>query len=152
MSVLVERTLAELKSDDPATVRWAAMRAAGFFEYAAGNPSPAWSEVTTDPASPTELDELRDALVRMVGAVPEPDLVAASLFALGKHRDPSLVQFFVQWLVRHWREHTGATHQALIGLNNLGEPTLDLEGYLSAINPDLTLRQAEHYLRSLGLI
>ena len=151
MSALVEQTLTELRSNDPATVHEGVRRTAGFFEYAAGNPNPAEPEVVTDPASPAELDELRDAVIELVLTAPNQH-VAACLSALGKHRDPSVVQFFIQWLVEHWRENPEATHQALIGLNNHGEPTLSLEGYLSSLNPDLTLRQAEHYLRSLNLI
>ena len=152
MSVLVEQTLADLRS--AATVRGALRLAGGFFEHAAGNPDPSEPEVVTDPASPAELDALRDAVIDVVGAAPrsDPNLVALGLFVLGKHRDPSLIQFFVQWLVEHWRENPFATHQALIGLNNHGEPTLDLEGQLSSLDPNPTLRQAEHYLHSLKLI
>jgi hypothetical protein len=151
VSALVEQTLAELTGPDPATVYDALLRAASFFEHAAGNPNPVEPEVATDPASPAELDALRDAVIEVV-AGPTPNLVGASLWALGKHRDRAVVQFFVQWLVAHWRDDPHATHQALIGLNNFGEPTLSLEGQLSSIDPDLTMRQAEHYLRSLNLI
>ena len=145
MSALVDQTLAELRSNDVATVRDALLRAAGFFEHAAVNPNP---------TSHAKIDALRDAVIDVVVAAPrsDPNLVALSLFVLGKHRDRSVVQFFVQWLVEHWREDPFATQQALIGLNNFDEPTLDLEGQLSSLNPDLTLRQAEHYLRSLNLI
>ena len=83
---------------------------------------------------------------------PAPEIVASGLFALGKCADRSLIQVFVQWLVAHRRENAFTTQQALIGLNNFDEPTLSLEGYLSSTDPDLTLRQAEHYLRSIGAI
>jgi hypothetical protein len=151
VSALVEQTLTELTSTRVVLVRDGLSRTAGFFEHAAGNPNPVEPEVVTDPASPAELDELRDAVIELVLAAPNQH-VAASLFALGKHRDPSVVQFFIQWLVEHWREDPRATHQALIGLDNLGEPALGIPGGLSSADPDLTLRQAEHYLRSLNLI
>jgi hypothetical protein len=152
VSELVERTLAELMSGCPATVQDAVSRAAAFFEQAAGHPQPSDPEVAGAAASPDELAALRDALICVVMTSPAPEIVASGLFALGKCADRSLIQFFVQWLVAHHRENAFATQQALIGLNNFDEPTLSLEGYLSATDPDLTLRQAEHYLRSIGAI
>jgi hypothetical protein len=152
VSELATRTLADLRSRQPGKVRDAASLAAAVFEHAFGHPQPAEPIVMTDPASTDELAALRDAMIGVVANPPAQNLVGPALFALGKFQDQSLIPFFVRWLVDHRHEDTSATHQALIGLNNLGEPTLSLEGGLSLTDPDLTLRQADAYLRAINAI
>jgi hypothetical protein len=149
---LAQVTLADLRSGHPGLVQDATLLAASFFELSCGHANPADPTVRTDPASADELVALRDALIDVVNAPPDPELVGGALWALGKLPDRSLIPFFVRWLTKHRHGDPSATMQALIGLNNHGEPTLGPEGHLSDRETELILRQADHYLREIGAI
>jgi hypothetical protein len=152
VSALAQQTITDLHRRDVSLVGNAILTAAAFFELASGHPQPADPAATDHPATPEQLTALRDALIGVVNDPLDLNTEGAALWALGKSSDGTLVPFFVRWLVAHRTRNPFAAQQALIGLNNHGEPTLSLEGQLSATDPDLTLRQADAYLREIHAI
>jgi hypothetical protein len=121
MARLIDQARKAIRADDPEAVVGGIRLAMSFIEHARGQTDGLdWPEVVADPATPADLDRLRDLLTELVRARPSPAVAGLAVFALGKLYDPDLTEFFVQVLRDYLHGDAEVLYQALIALDNLG--------------------------------
>jgi hypothetical protein len=121
MARLIDQAREAIRAGDPEAVNDGIQLAMSFIEHARGQTDGLdWPEVVAEPASPADLDRLRDLLTEPVRARPSPAVAGPAVFALGKLYDPGLTEFFVQVLRDHLHGDAGVLYQAMIALDNLG--------------------------------
>ena len=146
MPTLAEKALASLDGDCPEE---GVSLAASFFDLSAGRRTGLdRGEVLREPATPAELARLRGRLVELVRS--GTPAACAAVFALGKLHDADLAPFFVQVIRRNLDGDPSVLYQAMIALDNLGEPVFAGRDSKSVIAVAENQELAAEYLRALG--
>jgi hypothetical protein len=110
-------------------------------------------EVDASEISEGDYRSIIDALLECYAKTTSNDTRSGILSALGKARDPALVDFFRQQLLEYTKLlilANGTVFQAMIGLNNFDEPILKGGGSLTEV--DANLAEARRYLAQFGTV
>jgi hypothetical protein len=110
-------------------------------------------EVDASEVSESDYRRIIDALLECYASTTSNATRGGILYALGKARDPALVDFFRQQLLEFTRLlilANGTVFQTMIGLNNFGEPILKGGGSVTEV--DANLAEARRYLAQIGTV
>ncbi len=145
MTDIIARIVTALEDrSDSAAVQEALLDAAFLFEKARGLPLSGWpDEVIRANPDAGEMSPLRSAVVAYA------ERTGAGSWALGKCDDPSLKPVLVSLLRRHLDGDAGELYQAMIALDNLGEPVFSGAIACSVREEELNRARAKKYLGTL---
>ena len=142
MTSIAQRIIAALEESSNTTMVDDAMLDAAFlFEKARGLPPCGWSdEVVRSNLSQDEMRRLRDAVAVFV------ERNGIGSWTLGKCADPSLKPVLTAVLRRQLHGDASELFQALIALDNLGEPVFQGAASRSILDEQCIRAFAAHYL------
>jgi hypothetical protein len=143
MSPIISRIVADLKNmPDAPSVNDALLDAAFLFEKARGMAPSGWSdEVVAASPDPEEMRLLQRSVVDFV------ERTGVGSWTLGKCRDASLKPVLLAVLRRQLRGDAGELFQAMIALDNIGEPVFGSSSSYSILDEAENRKLAEEYLR-----
>jgi hypothetical protein len=125
-----------------------------FKEYHSG-----FAEIDDELVSSDERDQLRSALLEALKRNSDPRFVSPIIDALGRTRDESLKQLYVDYLARHLRQlkdSNGVVYAALLALSEVDESVYerrpDGSSSQGLVNVDKNIRQAHRYLEKHQII
>src|SRR4051794_4854303 len=118
MARLIDQAGEAIRADDPETVIDGIQLAMSFLEHHRGQTDGLdRPDVVAEPATPADLDQLRDQLTELVQGGPPDDVASSAVFALGKLYDSGLTEFFVQVLRDYGHGDARVLYQAMIALD-----------------------------------
>ncbi len=148
MATLAEQALASLDSDRP---ELGIELAVSFFELAAGRRTGLDRfEVRGEPATANELVRLRERLVERVRS--GAPMAGGAVFALGKLHAAGLAPFFVEVVRSQLDGDENVLYQAMIALDNLGEPVFAGQDSMSVTDVAENRSLAVGYLKAIGAV
>lgn len=120
--------------------------AASYFEKARGLPSAFWldePEVVAEEVRPEDVRRLKEAMIAFA------EEHGNGSWVLSKCEDPALKPFFQRILRRHLDGDAAELYQAMIALENLGEPVFAGRCVKSILDEPLNRALAREYLHHL---
>ncbi len=151
MPQLVNQALEAIGSGDPDAALGGIRLAASFFEHSLGQVRGLdREEVLAEPATPPELEQLRERLIALVRGGATPPVAGAAVFALGKLHDPELRPFFVGLLWDYLHGDAVVLYQAMSALDNLGVGVFAGRRSMSMLEESRNRALAAEFLRQSG--